>query len=474
MSSPDPRPIEALASEESSAPSITEFDAAAAGACDQLAARRPGAGAPSLAISMVRNEEDIIERFVRHTLSCVDALIVIDHGSADATPSILKQLVAEGLLLAVIDDSALGRYQGERVTRVARAAAARLHVHPIVPLDADEFLIPARAGLPDLPKLLKELPADDVRVITWRSYIPTETDPVDEVDVLKRMTHRLKLDGRVTKVIVGGALAHRSDFRIPHGSHQVVVGTKLMAELNEDRFRLAHFPVRSVAQMAIKLVQQLLAAHVTRYRQTRLGAQYSEFNLSPLMSHESLRRAALRYGLRGYKDEESDVELVYDPVPTPPRQLRYFPSQQSSFLQVVDSFARSFLQQARGGDKDDDYAVTRLVDENAWFLKKLTRVERKLRLTGETNRDLTNAKRELERRLLRTERKLSDLRQRLNAVPFRGWRTPLRNIARRLSTSWFALGRKAKGSGAGLRGLSTTLHAIQRAGRAFLTGRRER
>ena len=50
-------------------------------------------------ISMVKNEADIIESFVRHTLRFVDVMYIIDHLSTDNTWIILNNLQAEGLPL---------------------------------------------------------------------------------------------------------------------------------------------------------------------------------------------------------------------------------------------------------------------------------------------------------------------------------------------------------------------------------------
>ena len=38
-----------------------------------------------IAITMVKNEMDVIESFVRHTLTFADELIVCEHRSSDAT-----------------------------------------------------------------------------------------------------------------------------------------------------------------------------------------------------------------------------------------------------------------------------------------------------------------------------------------------------------------------------------------------------
>ena len=54
-----------------------------------------------VSITMVKNEADIVESFVRHTLSFSDAMLVMDHRSTDATGRILAALKAEGLPLQV-------------------------------------------------------------------------------------------------------------------------------------------------------------------------------------------------------------------------------------------------------------------------------------------------------------------------------------------------------------------------------------
>lgn len=47
--------------------------------------------------AMVRNEADIVEAFVRHSLTVLDGLLVVDHGSIDGTWKILDARVREGL-----------------------------------------------------------------------------------------------------------------------------------------------------------------------------------------------------------------------------------------------------------------------------------------------------------------------------------------------------------------------------------------
>ncbi|MEP6998210.1 MAG: glycosyltransferase family 2 protein, partial [Betaproteobacteria bacterium] len=69
---------------------------------------------------MVRNEADVIEAFVRHNLSVLDGLAIIDHGSLDGTGDILAKLQTENLPLRVERDDQPEFFQSARVTALAR------------------------------------------------------------------------------------------------------------------------------------------------------------------------------------------------------------------------------------------------------------------------------------------------------------------------------------------------------------------
>lgn len=333
------------------------FDAAVSEACSRLSARSVFDGAPSLGISMVRNEQDVIERFVRHALKSLDALIVIEHGSIDSTPEILQALREEGLALELVPDNALGLHQADRMTRAARMSAALLNAHPIVPLDADEFLVATDTDA--VVTLLREVPRDAVRVMRWRSYVPTSSDPAEEPDLLKRITFRSEYDLPVSKVVIGGDVARREDFRIGTGSHEVVLGTeRVFNEFNEDRIALAHFPVRSAAQLTAKIVQQRFSMHVTRNRPPLKGEHYrvldSAVSVSPFMTPAELHTAALLFC---FPENAPNPSLIHDPLPVSD-SLRYPMRRDISFLDIVESFAKNLADQHDEADNRHDQSST--------------------------------------------------------------------------------------------------------------------
>jgi hypothetical protein len=93
-----------------------------------------------VAISTVKNEQDIVEAFVRHTTTACDAHLILDHESTDDTRGILEALEREGLALRVVGDSDPTSGQSARLTRLMRLAVAEEGADWVIPLDADEFI----------------------------------------------------------------------------------------------------------------------------------------------------------------------------------------------------------------------------------------------------------------------------------------------------------------------------------------------
>lgn len=58
-----------------------------------------------VSITMVKNEVDIIESFIRYHLNIVDEMIILDNFSNDETTIIIEKLISEGLPVVLIKDN---------------------------------------------------------------------------------------------------------------------------------------------------------------------------------------------------------------------------------------------------------------------------------------------------------------------------------------------------------------------------------
>ena len=71
------------------------------------------------AVTMVRDEADVIERTVRHLIGQgVEAILVADNGSTDETPRILQRLAGE-FPLFVVHDAETAYYQAVKMSLLA-------------------------------------------------------------------------------------------------------------------------------------------------------------------------------------------------------------------------------------------------------------------------------------------------------------------------------------------------------------------
>lgn len=206
-------------------------------------------------ISMVRNEADVIELFVRYHADFVDEFVIADHKSLDDTREILSELVVEGLpiRLCEVDDAAFD--QARRLTELMRRAAGECRAEWILSLDADEFLV-SRSGR-DLRSAVEALPQAAPARLAWLNYVPTDQDPQNEPNLLERITYRREVDGMEhKKVLVPGGLAGDRRVFLSHGSHRLLKKRwgrlKSLKPIENEDLAIAHFPLRSVEQAIVK------------------------------------------------------------------------------------------------------------------------------------------------------------------------------------------------------------------------------
>lgn len=307
---------------------------------------------------MVRDEADIIEAFVRHNLTVVDGLAIVDHGSSDGTGEILAALAAEGLPLRTTVETSSEFRQSAVVTRLARELFTACDPDYIFLLDADEFLkVPSRARL---EARLEPLPPDVHAVQSRQNYVPDFARDDGIISLLKSARRAPPPRPAVTKAIVSRHFL-ASPTLIAEGNHLVVraIGAESYpvvrhALLPPEECVIAHVPVRSATQFGAKIAVGWLACLVQPGRAEQLSYHWRDafalLSSGRQLTPELLTAIAANYGTAGAAAVESAaVELVDDPFLAEFSQ-RHGGGGRTDALALVLRYAERLARQIGGKD----------------------------------------------------------------------------------------------------------------------------
>ncbi|CAG0971095.1 hypothetical protein BURK1_01227 [Burkholderiales bacterium] len=308
---------------------------------------------------MVRNEADIIEAFVRHNLSVLDGMAVIDHGSVDGTLAILRRLGAERLPLVLFENDMPGYLQEQITTSAVRRVLSQFGADFVFALDADEFLkVPERDGL---DRALLAIPPRMHGVLRWLTYVPSFDPAPRDIVGLLRGARRLAVERHIFhKVVVSRHLMATPDATLSNGNHFVAPHPDATPENSGPHARvrdafaaIAHVPIRSGAQLVAKVAIKKLGRMAANMDWNPDAA--SQFVYGTIRSGRALDAATLlEYAVNWsvVRDKwlpASSVELVDDPF-LAPIALKYTPQGAADPLPLVlaatERIARRFASGA--------------------------------------------------------------------------------------------------------------------------------
>jgi hypothetical protein len=300
-------------------------------------------------VSIVRNEADIVEAFVRTNLVLLDTMHVAVHRSIDGTREILAALAREGLPLKLYEIPEEAFNQELRTSWLVRQVFASDAADFVFPLDGDEFVrAPDRARL---EAELATLPDGAAGAMQWLTYVPTAADPRVE-HPLMRIEHRVRMSPLTElnldycKATIGRWFAAREDARLLEGNHAVMVGEEVAA-MPLGQVAVAHYPVRSPEQLARKAAIGWLAqlAKHPEFESTGIASHWRRI-FERLKAGETLRDEDVRAFVNSYIPPASQGnELVRDPLPhrvatERHAALRHTPTLVQGLLEAAERFAR--------------------------------------------------------------------------------------------------------------------------------------
>lgn len=266
-------------------------------------------------IAMVKDECDIIELFVKINMRCLDHLFIVDHGSRDGTPEILRRLVASGCALTVTQYEGLNLLQSEITTSLLNSVAQMDEYDFIMPIDADEFIYCGDHCLADV--LVAEVPPGGAAQMRWVTYAPVVTSEVPvTAPLFERFRMRAQEPVQFYKVVVSNDLAKRA--RLPAGNHGVLVDD-LPVPLPTLTVILQHAPLRSAEQLVAKALIGSLRYSIRVGRNPLEGYhwdQMSEFIRAAdyVLGPHDVFRLACRYAT-DLSSPAPELEQVIDSAP---------------------------------------------------------------------------------------------------------------------------------------------------------------
>ncbi|HEY4248767.1 MAG TPA: glycosyltransferase family 2 protein [Lacunisphaera sp.] len=226
-----------------------------------------------VAVSIVKNEADIIEAFVRHTFVWVDYHLIFDHDSTDGTREILGQLQKEGLPLTLFSDDAPGHLQQFRSNHLSRLAAQDHGADWVVPLDGDEIFCGPDRSL--LEKCLNDLDSGCSASLPLLDYLTTTDDDPSLVNSVERLRYSRPQPSSTRKILIPRPLALDGTVSAGKGNHALQRGAEILPDrpLPAD-FHLAHLAQRSPQHQFLRVVRAELQRQSRGRAATGLDLHY--------------------------------------------------------------------------------------------------------------------------------------------------------------------------------------------------------
>ena len=212
-------------------------------------------------ISMVKNEADIIESFVRYNMSVLDGMIILDNNSDDNTLKILNALKDEGINLYLFESEKKGYFQYSILNMLLLKAVEEFKVDIIVPLDADEFIISNNGGNPR--RFIEKIDPNTYLLAKWKTFVPDFSKNQDQKFIpAKITTARDESYESYYKVIVPKEIVENYHAKLSKGNHGLIYNKKYEKNINQyisPDLRIAHFPLRTKDQTVTKVVSGLIS-----------------------------------------------------------------------------------------------------------------------------------------------------------------------------------------------------------------------
>jgi glycosyltransferase involved in cell wall biosynthesis len=216
------------------------------------------------AVTMVKNECDIIELFIKINSRVFDFIHVLDHMSDDGTSEIVKRMQDRNYPIKYSLLSDTGFQQSAVITQAVNEIAAQDDFDYIMPLDADEFLSSNLPGYHPNEVIRSCITKAQFGLIPMFNYYPIKNEfQKSYAPLYENFVKRKHEPNLFHKVIVGNEFA--KGCRVFEGNHSAN-NPSLDIKPVFLPLSVQHVPVRSAAQITRKA---LLGDHALNLKQNK-------------------------------------------------------------------------------------------------------------------------------------------------------------------------------------------------------------
>ena len=220
------------------------------------------------AVTMVRNEMDIIGAFLRHLDALFDYALVMDHHSIDGTDRVLADACANRPGWTMWHLEPVGYHQTLFSSFALRHMMSNTDADIVVFLDADEFIdVAGRAPLERACETLSD--ADRVGLLFWRNTVPERLDAraIQPGEPIWRAPALASFG----KVVIQRPffIRHGHEAQLTIGNHGLFYNPELVVPF-DCVGEILHLPVRSHTQIKGKVVAGVFS---TMAQAARLAVQ---------------------------------------------------------------------------------------------------------------------------------------------------------------------------------------------------------
>jgi len=384
------------------------------------------------AITMVKNESDIIESFCRYTLCYSDGIIIQDDVSSDNTIDIIQNLINEGLNIIllrsekkIISKEGYGKLQV--INAMIKLAIEEHDADWVIPVDADEFLICADGSSPR--RQLEELDESIEHQIKWRTYIYEKSPKDGNIFLPYNFKHfrNPKLE-RLYKTFISKEIFYNYDCTVALGNHSIIFSGSTRPPIDyPDNLLLAHYPIRNENQLLSKIIigeLNYLCVHERRGSGIHWHKIYEQIKKTGKLEKEQIKSFSLEYdsGELGIDYTQNDLTAEYGTFKTDFLQkniiLKYTEFNRDDYLNKILTHIENIFQAFKQKE----------TDIHAGYAEKIHRIEsykNKIKINTEHIKELNDEIEAISSEMASCKQYISDIEN------SRSWK-----IARKISKTY--------------------------------------